>query len=207
MCDFLFLRARFGHQTRRVSPVTDLFRGEPWQEGRDMSKYESWRAQHDPERIASDIALAYKYLSAELAEHGAGTRGEGRIALVGFCFGGGRVVEQLAADTEGKYSAGVSFYGTRYDAKLGEKVKAPLLLIAGDSDPLVPVEFLEDVEKNLKKGSGRPPSKLKIYKERKHAFAHHPKFEDDADADDAFEVMKEWLREHLLHIEPSAHPK
>jgi dienelactone hydrolase len=54
-----------------------------------MFKFESWRAQHDPERIASDIALAYKYLSAQLAEHGAGTREEGRIALLGFCLGGG----------------------------------------------------------------------------------------------------------------------
>lgn len=183
----------------------DLFRGKPWEEGRDMSGYDSWREQHDLERVASDIALAHKFLAAELAEHGAGLRGEGRIALVGFCFGGGRVVEQLAADTEKKYSAGVSFYGTRYDAKLGEKVKVPLLLIAGDSDPLVPVDFVRDVERNLKKGRGRAASKVKIYEGRKHAFAHHPKFEDDADADDAFEVMKEWLREHLLHIEPGAH--
>lgn len=172
-----------------------------------MSGYDSWRAQHSPERVASDIALAHKYLAEELAEHGAGLRGEGRIALLGFCFGGGRVVEQLAADTEGKYSAGVSFYGTRYDAGLGGKVKAPLLLIAGDSDELVPVDFLGDVERNLKKGQGRAPSKVKIYEGRKHAFAHHPKFEDDVDADDAFELMKDWLREHLLHIEHGAHPR
>jgi hypothetical protein len=36
-------------------------------------------------------------------------------------------------------------------------VKAPLLLIAGGSDPLVLMEVLEDVERSLKKGSGRRP--------------------------------------------------
>ena len=71
--------------------VPDLFRGDAWPRGRDPSgaAYEAWRARHPPSRVAGDVEAAAAAAAETFAAHS--------LALVGFCFGGGRVIEALAA--------------------------------------------------------------------------------------------------------------
>ncbi|POO00170.1 Dienelactone hydrolase [Trema orientale] len=69
--------------------------------------------------------------------------------LIGFCFGGGIVIEVLARDQGAYFGVGVSFYGTRNYPSLASNVKAPVLFISGDNDPLCPVSLLKNVEKRI----------------------------------------------------------
>lgn len=172
--------------------VPDLFRGGAWEPSRDKSEYEAWRKEHTSERVAADIAVATKFLKEHLDEE---TRplGPGKMGVLGFCYGGGRLIETLAVDKEDLFSAGVFFYGTRFDPSLGSSISAPLLLISGDSDPLCPTETIQQVEKNV------PGSVSIVFSGRGHGFAHHPKCtEDDEDAEKAFALAKHWLQVHLL---------
>lgn len=86
--------------------IPDLFRGVPWTEGRSMSEYEEWRSQHDMVRVRSDAACAADFLK----DRGCGER----FAMVGFCFGGGRLMEEIAKSANGlNPKAAIAFYPTR----------------------------------------------------------------------------------------------
>eukprot|EP00177_Eucheuma_denticulatum_P003973 GFKZ01007178.1.p1 GENE.GFKZ01007178.1~~GFKZ01007178.1.p1 ORF type:complete len:214 (+),score=11.64 GFKZ01007178.1:292-933(+) len=85
--------------------VPDQFRDSPWTEGRSMSEYEEWRAQHDLERVRGDMKAAGEYMK----KCGFGPD----LGLLGFCFGGGRLMEEVARGTEGlNPKAAVAFYPT-----------------------------------------------------------------------------------------------
>lgn len=98
------------------------------------------------------------------------------VALIGFCFGGGRVVDVLAYATKTKLGdkfesfekpaseildsadlslgglkirAGVSFYGTRISKEALGYVNTPLGLYFASEDPLVPREDVTSFEKIL----------------------------------------------------------
>lgn len=70
-----------------------------------MSEYESWREQHDLNRVRSDVKVAREYML---------NRGYGQdLGLIGFCFGGGRLMEELARAKGGlNPKAAVAFYPT-----------------------------------------------------------------------------------------------
>eukprot|EP00897_Mesotaenium_endlicherianum_P007644 jgi/Mesen1/6908/ME000354S06099 len=220
--DFAYRLACFGYSVL----IPDLFQGEPF-EGSPSSgpEFEEWRAQHTPERLEATINSAYAFLKSSLdgileqaaashADDGAleedsqdstqtpqeetgGLPGHGRVGLLGFCFGGGQAVQALARDEEGRFSTGVIFYGTRFDSALGDRIRVPTLLIVGDQDPLCKVGEVRELAKRIKSSS------LKVYKGRGHAFAHHPaSIDDDEDAEDAFEVMRKWVHDHLLEATP-----
>ncbi|PON72550.1 Dienelactone hydrolase [Parasponia andersonii] len=72
-----------------------------------------------------------------------------KLGLIGFCFGSGKVIEVLARDQGAYFGVGVSFYGTRIDPSLASNLKAPVLFISGDNDPLCPVSLLKNVEKRI----------------------------------------------------------
>ena len=67
----------------------------PWDEvkfGGDTqsAQYEAWRREHYcPERVLADIADAAQYVRRTTAD-------KGFLAAVGFCFGGGRLLEAVA---------------------------------------------------------------------------------------------------------------
>jgi dienelactone hydrolase len=91
------------------------------------------------------------------------------VALAGFCFGGGRVVDVLASAARTNAStphlnaaslknislaglpitAGVSFYGTRISVDALSKVRTPLALYFASEDPLVPLTDIEEFQKVL----------------------------------------------------------
>ncbi|KQK06102.1 carboxymethylenebutenolidase homolog isoform X1 [Brachypodium distachyon] len=169
--------------------VPDLFRGDPWKKSLPMDGLEAWLGTQAPERVAGDIETCRKWLVEEFLAAAESKK----LGVVGFCYGGGRLVETLARDADSCFfSAGVCFYGSRMDASLGPRIAAPVLFVCGDGDPLCPVETVRELER----GAG---CRAVVYAGRGHGFAHRPEsLEDDADAEDAFARMKAWLHEHLL---------
>lgn len=190
--------------------VADLYRGVPWASSRPKEEYEAWREEHagPPSRVAQDIATAAKFLSSHLvqlsqlsgADPEAGV--QPRMAVLGFCFGGGRVLEELARDGERgvhrQFATGVSFYGTRMDPKaVAGKVKVPVFFVTGDEDPLCSVEEVRGL------AAGIPGSEVQVYAGRGHAFVHRPNsMDEDEDAEKAFQAARHWLHTHLLPDHP-----
>ncbi|KFK22092.1 hypothetical protein AALP_AAs66639U000200 [Arabis alpina] len=170
--------------------VPDLFRGDPWSKTRPESEFEEWRKEQDPNRIRQDTTALTKWMVEEFAAAGISKK----LGVMGFCFGGGRVVDVLAADKNGYFSTGVSFYGTRIDSAVAGEVKVPVLFITGDKDPLCQVDGLHEIEEKI--GGG---SKVVVFEGRGHGFVHRPEtVEDDRDADEAFALMRNWLHHHLI---------
>lgn len=154
-----------------------------------MTMFQQWLAEHDPQRLAQDIDLSAKWLVDEFIAAGV-TR---KLGVIGFCFGGGRVIDVLSRDQGAHFGTGISFYGTRIDPSAAASIKVPVLLISGDKDPLCPVSLLKDIEKSI--GSG---SRAVIFEGRGHGFAHRPESpEEDEDAEEAFTLMRSWLHEGL----------
>ncbi|XVE55043.1 hypothetical protein DITRI_Ditri03aG0129400 [Diplodiscus trichospermus] len=171
--------------------VPDLFRGDPWAKGRPKSMFEQWLAKQDPQRVANDIATSTKWMVEEFRAAGISKK----LGIIGFCFGGGRVIDVLVGEQGDCFSTAVSFYGTRIDPSAASKLKVPVLFISGDNDPLCPVSFLSELEKSI----GNKGSRVVIFKGRGHAFAHRPGSpEEDADAEKAFTLMRNWLHDGLV---------
>ncbi|KAG5524842.1 hypothetical protein RHGRI_031495 [Rhododendron griersonianum] len=170
--------------------VPDLFRGDPWAKNRPKASFEDWLAKQTPERISKDITTSTKWMMDEFVAAGISQK----LGIMGFCFGGGRVIDVLAQDQGVCFGIGVSFYGTRIDPSVAANVKVPVLFIAGDNDPLCPVSALEDIEKKVGNGST-----VLIFRGRGHGFAHRPESpEEDEDAEQAFTVMRNWLHDGLV---------
>lgn len=162
--------------------------------------------------MAADVDSAAFFLKTLLTPPE--TPGLSRIAVLGFCFGGGRVIEALARDGqrvteyaalnlpdrthEHLFSAAVFFYGTRFDPTIASDISVPMLLITGDNDSLCPMEAVQEVARRAGK-KGKNEVVTRVYVGRGHAFAHKPETgEEDEDAEDAFKATRQWLHEHLL---------
>ncbi|KAJ8436941.1 hypothetical protein Cgig2_017366 [Carnegiea gigantea] len=170
--------------------VPDLFRGDPWSRDRPNAIFEQWLAKQDPDRVAKDIGTSTKWMEDEFTA----AQIPRKLGIIGFCYGGGPVVEVLARDQNSTFGTGVSFNGTRMSLNAMQNVKVPVLFITGDNDPLCPVGTLAELEKAIGKGS-----RVVVFKGRGHGFVHRPESpEEDADADEAFMIMRTWLCDHLL---------
>lgn len=170
--------------------VPDLFRGDPWAKDRPKAMFEQWIARQDMQRVAKDIATSTKWMVDEFIEAGISKK----LGIIGFCFGGGRVIEVLARDQGACFGIGVSFYGTRMDASIASEVQVPVLFISGDNDPLCPVSLLRDMEKSIGKGA-----RVVVFTERGHGFAHRPASpEEDGDAEQAFTIVRNFLYDGLV---------
>lgn len=168
----------------------DLFRGDPWTKDRPKDLFEQWYAKQQPDRVAKDIITAKDWLVGELLSAGISKK----LGVIGFCFGGGRVIDVLAKDQSNNFGAGVSFYGTRIDRSVACDINVPVLFISGDKDPLCPVNLLRDLEKSIGRGS-----RVVIFEGRGHGFAHRPNSPDeDEGAEQAFLVMRSWLHDELV---------
>ena len=170
--------------------MPDLFRGNPWSKDRPQAQYDEWRATQDQNTVAEDIATATKWMVDEFMAAESSTK----LGVVGFCYGGSRVLEVLAGDHDSVFGAGVSFYGANIDSSVVRNVKVPVLLVAGDNDPLCPVDKLNEIGDTVGMNS-----KVVVFKGRGHAFVHRPESaEEDADAEEAFTIMRNWLHNKLL---------
>ncbi|CAN1293886.1 Carboxymethylenebutenolidase homolog [Linum perenne] len=172
--------------------VPDLYRGDPWSNDRPSNNLQAWIANQDPDRIAKDIATSAKWMSDEFLAAGISKK----LGLIGFCYGGGRVVEVLSKDQGNCFGIGISFYGTRIDTSLVRKLNVPVLFISGDSDPLCSLSVLKEIESNIGDYS---KSKVVIFEGRGHGFVHRPSSaEEDKDAEEAFVMLRSWLNDGLV---------
>lgn len=85
--------------------IPDLFRGHPWPKKPIDDTFEAWRDSHPYDRIRNDIKATLKVMQ---------DRGyASRLGLVGFCFGGGRVMDEISLAEEGlNPTTAVVFYPT-----------------------------------------------------------------------------------------------
>ncbi|CAI8595716.1 unnamed protein product [Vicia faba] len=74
--------------------VPDLFRGDPWTKDQPNTLFEQWIARHNPERIATDITAWTEWMADEFMT----SEDSRKLSILGFCFGGGKLLEVLARD-------------------------------------------------------------------------------------------------------------
>ncbi|XP_020681944.1 carboxymethylenebutenolidase homolog [Dendrobium catenatum] len=173
--------------------VPDLFRGDPWKKRQPKADFENWLGRQQTERVAKDIELSTKWMVDELAAAGISKK----LGLIGFGFGGEHLIETLAKNNY--FGTGVWFYGTTISTSVAEDINVPVLFICGDGDPICPVSLVSEMEKMIK------GSRAVIYSGRGHGFAHRPETqEEDRDAEDAFNVLKNWLKDRLILDEDNA---
>lgn len=169
--------------------VPDLFRGDPWKKGRPQAEFEAWLSRQSPSRLAKDIETSTNWLVDEFLAAGISRK----LGIIGFCFGGGRLIETLARDHQAHFGTGICFYGTRISTSLAKDIRVPVLFICGDNDHLCSVGTIHEMEKAIE------GSRAVIYSGRGHGFAHRPESqEEDADAEDSFAIMRNWLSDCLL---------
>lgn len=184
----------------RNAAIPDLFRGKPWEESRPQSEYESWRATIDTETALADGRL----FAEELRRRGLS------IGALGFCFGGGRLMEELAKGPDGTNpTAAVVFYPTRFDpSETGKKVRCPLLGVFADKDKLVPESVVLELEEALTSNPNIEDFELVLYEGAGHGFAHHPKSKQDHDDADILRLQTaQWFMDNLTgddSINPAA---
>lgn len=151
--------------------------------------FEQWIEKQEPKRIAKDIATSRKWMVDQFMEAGISNK----LGLIGFCFGGGKVIEELARDKGDYFEIGVSFYGTRLNQSLAFNIKVPVLFITGDNDSLCQVSVVKNIEKEIE------GSRVVLFSGRGHGFAHRPQSpEEDGDAEKAFMLARNWLNEGLV---------
>eukprot|EP00262_Sarcandra_glabra_P011137 TRINITY_DN2685_c0_g1_i1.p1 TRINITY_DN2685_c0_g1~~TRINITY_DN2685_c0_g1_i1.p1 ORF type:complete len:307 (+),score=52.89 TRINITY_DN2685_c0_g1_i1:122-1042(+) len=169
--------------------LPDLFRGNPWTKRQSKTEFENWLTSQSQDRIAKDIATSTKWMVDEFVAAGISKK----LGIVGFCFGGCKLIETLARDEQAHFGVGICFYGTQMNPSLASNIQVPVLFVSGENDFLCPVNILHDMENRIK------GSRVVIYPGRGHGFAHRPEsLEDDEDAEDAFNIMKSWLLNCLV---------
>jgi len=98
------------------------------------------------------------------------TTDPGKIAAIGYCFGGGVVLQMARAGLDLRGVA--SFHGmlgTEHPAEKG-KVKAKVLVLHGAADPFVPEEQVEGFKKEM--AAAEVPMEYHAYEGAKHAFTN-----------------------------------
>jgi len=142
--------------------------------------------QRDRDEMSEDFIAAVQFLR----EHPDTTD---RIGVVGFCFGGGMVL-QLATRLP-DLGAGVSFYGRHPDAKQAAAIKAPLMLNHGGLDERVNASWPE-FERGLKKAG--IDYVHHDYEGVQHSFHNDttPRYDETA-AELAWQRTVEFFNEHL----------
>ncbi|MCG6904440.1 MAG: dienelactone hydrolase family protein [Rhodobacter sp.] len=133
----------------------------------------------DPARTLLDIAAAVDALAA----------GGSKVAVMGFCWGGGLAIR---AAQKLDIAGAVSFYGTRLPQYLDCPLKAPVLGHFGSRDDHVPPEMLQQAKDYL------PGLQVHMY-DTGHAFANdaRPAMYDRASAELAHERTTKFLAERL----------
>lgn len=114
----------------------------------------------DPDQGLKDI----EDLIAGLRSH---PRCNGKVAVLGFCFGGRYA--HLATTRLGADAAG-AFHGTGIDLHLDEvdKVKVPVSYHFGDQDPIVPMDRVNAIQQAF---AGQPNAEIAIHKGATHNFS------------------------------------
>ena len=116
-------------------------------------------------------------------------RGAGRVAVVGYCWGG--TVAHVAA-SELDIDAAVSYYGGGVAKMLDKKPRCPIVYHFGDQDAAIPLPDIEKIR------NGNPTSPLYVYPGAGHGFNCDERASySEKDARVAFDRSVEFLNEQL----------
>ena len=150
-------------------------------EGREMQR------KRDRDEMLEDFIAAYEWLMAR-------PESNGKVGVVGFCFGGG-VSNQMAARIP-ELGAAVPFYGSQVSAEEAAKIKAPLMLQYAGLDTRVNAGW-PDYEKALK--ANGVEYEAFIYPDVNHGFHNNttPRY-DEAAATLAWDRTIEFFKKHLM---------
>lgn len=106
----------------------------------------------------------------------ADARGYTSAALLGFCYGGGRAIDCLAAATASEWreiKAAVCFYATRIDVDALRAARRPLLLCFAGEDELVSREQIAEYESIANEAAAAGvPQHCAFAAGEPHGFAH-----------------------------------
>ncbi|CAM9156694.1 unnamed protein product [Hapterophycus canaliculatus] len=167
--------------------VPDMFRKRPWTPEQSEEEYEAWRASHDPDTVAADIRACVDFARKEFKPTSLG--------LVGFCFGGGRALEEAAAGVV-KPDNVVVFYPTRYDVgAVASNLSCPVAAFFAEHDvlPGASVEDAQTLREQLGDNDNVPDFQVKLCPGAGHGFAHRPMKKDKENAEDAMLLATSWL--------------
>ncbi|MFT3923121.1 MAG: dienelactone hydrolase family protein [Myxococcales bacterium] len=126
-----------------------------------------------------------------------------RLAVTGFCWGGR--ITWLYAAHQPALKAAVAWYGRlvgdhsplqpEHPIDAVQKLRVPVLGLYGGADSSIPLESVERMRTAL--SNLGVDSEIEVYPDAPHAFYadYRPSYRKAA-ADDAFERLKRWLREH-----------
>lgn len=122
--------------------------------GKDIRPENAEQAGEQATLLRSDRALMRKRVNAALEAFKAQTDtvalDASKLAAIGFCFGGGTVLELARSGTD--IGAVVSFHGNLDTPDPGDAkaIKAPVLVLHGADDPYVPVEQVQNFEAEMR---------------------------------------------------------
>jgi carboxymethylenebutenolidase len=157
-----------------------------------------WVGKIPDSRIMSDVRAAANYLRSR-------DDSNGKVGIVGFCWGG-RVCMLAAANVE-ELSASIAYYGRVRQAQksdrqpegpidLVSKVKVPLLGHFGATDGAIPVADVEVYREELKKAGKQ--AEIHIYEGAGHAFNNDTRESyNKGAADQAWTRTLAWFDKYL----------
>ena len=169
-----------------VALAPDLYHGERAEEPDEARKL---AMALDRGRAIAEVSTAAHYLAGRNDIH------PKKIAVVGFCMGGG--LSLSAAAHNGSFGTVVVFYGRPLEATDTAKIGCPVLGFFGELDQGIPLSLVNDFEKELE--ANQIPHELHVYAGAEHAFfndtraAYHPEA-----AADAWQRTIKWLQNHLI---------
>lgn len=142
--------------------------------------------QVDPTRLMNDFFAAIDHLRAH-------ERGNGKVGITGFCYGGG--VSNAAAVAYPELDAAVPFYGRQAPPQDAAKIKAPLLLHFAEKDDNVNATW-PAYEAALKAAGTH--YQAHVYPGTHHGFHNDstPRY-DEAAAKLAWDRTLAWFGKHL----------
>eukprot|EP00903_Cladosiphon_okamuranus_P009515 g9065.t1 len=171
--------------------VPDMFRGRPWNHEQPEGEYDGWRDSHDPGVVAADIRACVDFARKKYKPTSLG--------LVGFCFGGGRALEEAAAGAVEPDNV-VVFYPTRYDVdEVAPRVSCPVAAFFAEHDvlPGATVEDAHALREKLQGNENVSDFQVKLCPGAGHGFAHRPMKNDEENAADAMLLATSWLEIYL----------
>lgn len=160
-------------------------------------------AESEPDALERGIALSQQTnwddAVADVQDCVAWAReqGDGRVGLIGFCYGGGLAYAALSTGSgEAKADALVSYYGSALPNLVDalEVVRAPSLHHFGDADAFIPAEQVAHIREVVESGG----ADFHLWPGAGHAFDNPaPAFHHAEASEQAWRTTVAWLAEHF----------
>jgi carboxymethylenebutenolidase len=166
-----------------VALAPDLYHGQVATEPDEARKLAMELGMGD---AVSEIQAAMAYLRAQ-------DYTTGQIGIVGFCMGGGLVLQTAVADNT--LGAAVPFYGQPVNTTMAERITAPVLSFLGTRDGISAASY-EQMHSALE--ANGVPNHFQLYEGAQHAFFNDTRASYDPEAaEDAWSRTLAWFDEYL----------